>query len=466
MNAQHAHIDSIANLLSSKRANSHVVAFAQSNGDQTDEMSWADFQNDVHHYAAQLTQHSATRIALCFTNSYLFAVGFLATCHANKSLILPGNYQTESLKELSEHFDLLLHDGEMAATTHLASLQVISQPQRNASIRFSSLQLENIAVTLFTSGSSGKAKAICKTVQQLDTEVAILQTLWGATLAHSHIQSTVSHMHIYGLLFRLLWPLCAARPFACDNLEFPEQVMAHANEQTTLISSPALLKRLNAHPVESTAHTPFAAVFSSGGPLPEKAAKDSQQLFSALPIEVFGSTETGGIAFRQQHSSTTPWQLFPGVEAELNGENCLRLRAPHIAGKQWYQTADECQFHDKHTFDLKGRTDRVVKIEEKRVSLVEVEKRLEQLSWIEESATIALEVNDRLAICAVLVLTASGAEEVARLGKGKFWLALRAQLRDWLEPVAIPRKYRLVCEVPLNSQGKRQVDDIKTLFQA
>ncbi|MCV6071529.1 AMP-binding protein, partial [Escherichia coli] len=70
-----------------------------------------------------------------------------------------------------------------------------------------------------------------------------------------------------------------------------------------LVSSPALLKRLNEE------HNPVAirCVFSSGGPLPNQAAQHSHLLFGSLPIEVFGSTETGGIAYRQQHVASTPW---------------------------------------------------------------------------------------------------------------------------------------------------------------
>ena len=105
-------------------------------------------------------------------------------------------------------------------------------------------------------------------------------------------------------------------------------------------------------------------------------------LFEQLPIEVFGSTETGGIAYRQQHSSHELWQLFDGVQAELNQEGCLKLQSPNIAidpdaNNSWYQTADACRFHSATQFELLGRTDRIVKIEEKRISLVEVEQRLE-----------------------------------------------------------------------------------------
>jgi len=457
MNLATAEFSSLANVMNAKRRDTDPVAF-----EHDSIMTWHEFQCDVAQLSEQLITYPAQRVALCFSSSYLFAVGFFASCFANKALILPGNYQTQAVAELSDHFDLLIHDEHVAVVDQLPTLEIgNSENETTLKPSFTALSLEQISITLFTSGSSGKAKAISKTLKQLDTEIAILESLWGQKLANARIESTVSHQHIYGLLFRLLWPLCAGRAFAKHNLEFPEQVTHHADKDTALISSPALLKRLTEEHHSST----LRCVFSSGGPLPSSAANHSKTLFSHLPIEVFGSTETGGIAYRQQQTPSTPWQLFPSVEAELNGESCLRLRAAHIAGDEWYQTADECQFHDKVTFDLKGRTDRVVKIEEKRVSLVEVERRLEQLDWIQESVVIPLQDGKRLTLCAVIVLTHVGQQEIEQLGKGKFWLSLRKNLRDWLEPIAIPRKYRLLDEIPLNSQGKRQVAEIKKLFQ-
>lgn len=450
---------SIENLLCAPRTSATPVAFGQQQV-----ISWCEFQHDVACYMNILSKQEAKRIALCFSDSYLFAVGFFAACYAQKALVLPGNYQTEAVKELQQHFDLLLHDDAVPIATGLKALTVSKLSSSSAetnSVSWQPLDTANLEVTLFTSGSSGSAKAISKSLEQLDIEIAILQSLWGDKINGTRIESTVSHQHIYGLLFRLLWPLCAARAFAIQNLEFPEQIVHHASPDTVLVSSPALLKRLT----QEHQRTPLRAVFSSGGPLANSAAIHSDELFNQLPIEVFGSTETGGIAHRQQFSASTPWQLFPGVEAQLNEERCLRLRSPHINGQEWYQTADECYFHDKVSFELKGRTDRIVKVEEKRISLVEVEKRLEQLEWIEESAVIPKTEESRLSLCAVIVLTEKGHQEINTLGKGKFWIALRKALRNWLEPIAIPRKYRLVDEIPLNSQGKRQVTEIEKLFQ-
>ncbi|MEF1283928.1 AMP-binding protein [Vibrio sp. M250220] len=451
---------SLTDLLCAQRPSLYPVAFAEQNT-----FSWMQFQADIERFQTLLNQHSAEKIALCCANSYLFAVGFFAVCYANKRLVLPGNYQPEAVRELSSHFDLLLHDDLVPVVESVPSLllsrstEPLSEPTPYLS---SPLDVDAVTLTLFTSGSSGKAKAIVKTLRQLDNEIAILESLWGNQLTGSRIESTVSHQHIYGLLFRLLWPLCSGRPFAVHNLEFPEQLVHHASHDTVLISSPALLKRLS----EEHDSAPLRAIFSSGGPLTHSAALHSQELFGSLPIEVFGSTETGGIAHRKQAVPTTPWRLFPSVEAQLNSERCLRLKAPHIDGDNWYQTADECHFHDTVCFELKGRTDRIVKVEEKRISLVEVEKRLEQLDWIEESAVIPQSEGNRIALCAVIVLTPAGEQEITQLGKGKFWIALRQALRNWLEPIAIPRKYRVVDEVPLNSQGKRQVADIEKLFQS
>lgn len=451
---------SLATLLSSPRNDSHCVAF-----DLNNTINWANFVADVSQLSRQLASRNEHHIALCAGDSYRFSVGFFAVCYTQKSLILPGNYQPAALAELSQHFELLLCDEAITIpnSTPTLSLNHLALPNdmRDEAVCFAPLSLETQTVTLFTSGSSGQPKAIIKTLRQLEAEIAILEQLWGEQLIGAKVESTVSHQHIYGLLFRVLWPLCAGRAFARHNLEFPEQVTAHAHPDTVLISSPALLKRLS----QEHQPSPMRTLFSSGGPLPYSASCHAKTLFGQRPIEVYGSTETGGIAFRQQHSATQQWQLFPSVEARLNSEHCLALRSAHIDPNHWYQTADECEFSDQRHFTLKGRTDRIIKIEEKRISLVEVEQRIEQLPWISETAVLPQQDGERLILISAIVLSACGTEKLAQLGKGKFWLLLRSELRQWLEPIAVPRRFRVVKEIPLNSQGKRLVAELETLFQ-
>ncbi|PSW06961.1 AMP-fatty acid ligase [Photobacterium lipolyticum] len=449
---------SLANLMSSPRPDSQPVAITQANI-----VTWSQFNHDVSQLTEQLILSKHLRWAICFEDSYYFAVAFMAAAHARRHIILPGNHQPAALAELSTHFDAILHDGVFQHNFDKAALKLpVSDTEEITNFtHFAPLPLCDIRLTLFTSGSSGTPTAIEKTLDLLDAEITQLDATWGELLSNSTIASTVSHQHIYGLLFRVLWPLCAGLLFERFDLIYPEQVMAHAGQNTTLISSPALLKRLT----DDQATTSYRAIFSSGGPLPPSAAQQSLHLFEQLPFEVFGSTETGGIGYRQQQETTTPWQLFPSIDMALNAEGCLRLRSPFIDPDNWYQTSDQCEPLGADQFMLKGRADRVVKIEEKRISLTEVERRLCQLEWIEEAAVFPQEETNRLILAAVITLTKQGKATLSDMGKGKFWLKLRQELRLWLEPIGIPRRYRAVDEIPLNTQGKRLIRDLELLFK-
>ncbi|MEZ8126702.1 AMP-binding protein [Vibrio splendidus] len=454
---------SLSELLSQNRSPDSIVCF-----DDNSEITWQTFNDDLSRLVHLLFSSPFQRVAICTQDSYLFSVAFLACAVSEKHIILPGNYQPCALAELSEHFDCLLVDDAIGAVevSEVRNIQTLldSNPKAQQPLidNLAPIDLAAIQLTLFTSGSSGTPKAIDKTLEHLDIEIAQLDKNWGDLLKGNQVHSTVSHQHIYGLLFRILWPLCSGVPFARHNLEYPEQILSHANKQSVLISSPALLKRLK----HETKPAQLAGVFSSGGPLPTESAHQALNLLGHLPIEVFGSTETGGIAFRQQESAQTPWQLFDCIEASLNSENCIKLLSPYIDKNNWYQTADECEMVSSNQFILKGRTDRVIKIEEKRVSLVEVEKRLEQLPWISECVVIPFEEPERLILASVLVLSDQGQAKLTTMSKGKFWLMLRSELRKWLEPIAIPRKYRVVDEIPLNSQGKRLTSHIEQLVKS
>ncbi|MEZ8302997.1 AMP-binding protein [Vibrio splendidus] len=454
---------SLSEQLSQNRAPESIVCF-----DDNNEITWQTFNADLSQLVHLLSSSPFQRVAICTQDSYQFSVTFLACAVSQKHIILPGNYQPCALAELNEHFDCLLVDNsigevEVSDVLNIQNLLDSSTSSKQPLIdNLATMDLAAFQLTLFTSGSSGTPKAIDKTLEHLDIEIAQLDKNWGDLLKGNRVHSTVSHQHIYGLLFRVLWPLCSGVPFARHNLEYPEQILSHANKQSVLISSPALLKRLK----HETKSAQLAGVFSSGGPLPTESAHQSRSLLGHLPIEVFGSTETGGIAFRQQESAQTPWQLFDCIEASLNSENCIKLLSPYIDKNNWYQTADECEMVSSNQFILKGRTDRVIKIEEKRVSLVEVEKRLEQLPWISECVVIPFEEPERLILASVLVLSDQGQAKLATMSKGKFWLMLRSELRKWLEPIAIPRKYRVVDEIPLNSQGKRLTSHIEQLVKS
>lgn len=457
----------ISQVMNANRSNKNSAAFPvayQGIHLNSSAISWQQFQQDTYQLSQRLRARSESRWALCFDNSYWFAVAFMAACHSQKHIIVPGNLQPAALAELSQHFDAVLHD-EVINSATLAPHFAFDVPKILKRLEMDLPQFEDladVAITLFTSGSSGQPKAIDKPLSILEKEVAQLQATWGESLQGTITASTVSHQHIYGLLFRILWPLSAGRAFLAQDWQYPEQILEHAAENLVLISSPALLKRLT--PTELSNR--YRAIFSSGGPLPLDAAKTCEALFSHSPHEVLGSTETGGIAHRQQRSNNTPWQAFVGTQIDVNAEQCLKIKSPLVNIENWYQTADQCELLDERHFILKGRADRVIKIEEKRISLSEIERRLNQLDEITEAAVIPYQEPKRLITAAAITLSPIGQAKLKQLGKGKFVLMLRQSLHQWIEPVGIPRRFRVVEEIPLNTQGKRLISDIEQLFHS
>jgi acyl-CoA synthetase (AMP-forming)/AMP-acid ligase II len=190
------------------------------------------------------------------------------------------------------------------------------------------LDLDQCRLSLCTSGSSGEPKRIDKTLRQLANEVEALEQLWGADLGEAWIIGSVATQHIYGLLFRVLWPLCAGRPFVRRQLAFPEDLQRASREHPAFawVGSPALLKRMGDN-LDWPALSAVRRVFSSGGALPADAAQSLQQRLQQWPTEILGSSETGGIAWRQGASL---WQPFADVELSQDSDGALLIASPYL----------------------------------------------------------------------------------------------------------------------------------------
>lgn len=300
------------------------------------------FATQVYHLHQRLQARPEKRWLLACDSSDLFAVGLCAALLSGKQIILPANTQPGTLSELTQEFDAIVSDRPLCEgkiwleLKKELSLPHSPWPQMAEGDEFGEL-------LLFTSGSSGQPKAVRKRLQQLDAEVSVLEQTFAAHLPHCSVIATVSHQHIYGLLFKILWPLAASRPFLSDLVEYPETLSYYTAlfPNLCLISSPAQLSRLpDALEHERQLHTP-SLIFSSGGPLSLEAAQGVKRCYGSLPIEVYGSTETGGIGYRRQQSSDTPWQAFAPMELSNDSDGALLLRSPYLEDDGQYRCEDK-----------------------------------------------------------------------------------------------------------------------------
>ena len=95
------------------------------------------------------------------------------------------------------------------------------------------------SIELFTSGSTGDPKRIRKTFSNFLAESAALEDLWGHDFEAAEIVATVPHQHLYGLTFKIVWPLLSRRPFLAETFGVWEDCLAAMKPGAVLISSPA-----------------------------------------------------------------------------------------------------------------------------------------------------------------------------------------------------------------------------------
>lgn len=325
-------------------------------------------------------------------------------------------------------------------------------------------------IVIFTSGSSGHPKAIRKQWYQLLNELNTLETAFGATLnavagdqpGRPLFVGTVSHQHIYGLLFRLLWPLASGRELLSAPLREDSGVLRLATgTQVVWVASPAHLRRL--HRDAPWHASELAAVFCSGGPLPADAADRLRTLAGQDAIEVYGSSETGGVAWRRQHDDDA-WTPLPGINLTIGADGTASLDSPHLPAGQCYTLDDQLQPLAASRFRLAGRRDRILKVEGKRVSSEAVVNRLLEHPMIVEARVLQPCGEQRLG--AVLVLTPDGRERLARDGRTALARCWREHLAGAVEPMAVPRRWRYPLKLPETAQGKVPLTALEALFSS
>jgi acyl-coenzyme A synthetase/AMP-(fatty) acid ligase len=401
----------------------------------------------------------AQRALLVCDDSYSFIVGLLALLQVGADIVLPPNTQDGTLRQVGPSYDLLVSDRERAAVARTFVLE-----PSDARVGPMPLMVERSRIDFFTSGSTGEMKCIEKTALLLEREAAVLDGLWGEQLADACVHGTVSHQHIFGLTFKVVWPLLAGRCFSTSTHEVWETLLAELSPAAIIVSSPAHLTRLGGlRPLPESLRPRM--ILTAGAPLPIAAAAETQEVFGIAPTEIFGSTETGAAAWRKVSAEAPLWQPLPGVEVHARDGGLLRLRSPFVAGDGWCDLADRVVVAPDGRFGFEGRADRVLKIEGKRVSLQQLEQDIAKLSWI-EAAAVAAVGGARTVIGAVATLSPAGQVELARLGKFHFARLLRRELAATQDAAVLPRRWRFVERMPMDGMGKRRNRDIAALLEA
>jgi acyl-coenzyme A synthetase/AMP-(fatty) acid ligase len=414
--------------------------------------TWGQLLSDVEAVAASLSGASGEVIVAC-GDRYVGAVALLAVWRAGRVAALPPSGRQEAIDALvqARGISLILHDGggEGARARDVRPLL----GRGGAGGPLPSLPAGKTIACVYTSGSTGASVACPKTAGQLLGEAAMLARTFDVGPG-ARVLATVPPHHIYGLLFGTLMPLMGGGVIVRATPLHAETIAAavRAHEADVLCSVPAHLRGLAELP--AGALSGLRRVFSSAAPLEAQLAKRLAAVFDmgGGATEIFGSTETGGIAWRDGSVGPT-WEPLPGVQVSADGGGAIIVRSPFVDEGE-YRGADVVRVEADGRFQLVGRADGILKIGGTRVSVAEIERRLREVPGVTDAAVVAVDVGG-----------ARGHELWAAVAPASLdGAVLRAELRRHVEAVAVPRRFRAVASLPREDNGKLTRERLLALF--
>ena len=447
----------VCELQHTSRPEESVVCF-----DGSSTRTWSEFVSDVSKVRRFLESSDANAWILHCEDSYFFIVALLSMLQSGKKAMVTANRQEAFIKEIKKpEYGFLTDEPFADASAGAVQIQDILNGESVETL-WNTFDKNAAEMVMFTSGTTGEPKSVPKRFSQFENELYELVKVFGDDWVGRKVYSTVNHHHIYGLLFTVLLPMATGLPFRRHRIDYPSELESLAGENAVIASSPAYLKRLAADTDKPIAfkHTPI--IYSSGGPLPEEVARKCEGITGYWTMEIYGSTETGGIAYRQSKNGPI-WKPFEVCKMSIGENDCLNVKSSYILEPEGFTTGDLVEIYDDGRFLLKGRADSIVKIEEKRISLPEVENRLKQTGLVQDVRVVPM-VGKRQYLAAAIVLNADGREKFKDQPKLEINNLFKKHLAQFIENTVSPKKWRYLEELPQDTQGKIKMRDIQALF--
>ncbi|MEZ4527368.1 MAG: fatty acid--CoA ligase family protein [Desulfobacterales bacterium] len=395
---------------------------------------------------------------LCTEDRSLVMASVLAALGTGVKLILPHSFSVQKLAEIRDiqDFRMIISDQERDLAKGMKT--VIPRPD---SAYFSppvpSISPDAPIVSFFTGGSTGRPKIWQKTPRNLFAE-AFFHSRKNAFSEKDCFLSTVPPYHIYGFLFSVLVPFVSSSSLWPETCTFPQQIRMVLTDQeiTVLVSLPVHYRALGS---EEIPENRLRLALSSAGKLDEADGDRFYAQTGTGPTEIYGSTETGGIASRCRAAGEKSLQPFDVIDWKITDE-ILHVRSDFLSpgmesdAQGYFCTGDRAIGAENGGFYLLGRADGIVKVGGKRVDVEEVGEKLKQIPGIADAVVISLP-------------DASGREnDLAALVQGNMDLeTFRNAASQVLEPYAMPRRVCFVEKIPRTSAGKCDRSAMVKFFQ-
>ena len=296
-------------------------------------------------------------------------------------------------------------------------------------------------VTFSTSGATGKPQHVRHTHDSLMDEAhAWAQVFQASSFPVKRIVTLVPCHHIYGFIWGVLLPKALDVPV----IEASHEALPGLLAGDLLVGVPDQWQWL-----AGTIHDVSGPVqgVTSTAPMPDRLHQQLVAADAATPalltrlMQIYGSTQTGGVAWRDRHD--VPYTLAPGRHRSAGGGVELMLRGGALVplGLQ-----DEVRWTGPDQFDLLRRTDMCVQVGGHNVSLAWVREQLLAHPAVKD-ASVRLDTAALLPRLKAFVVLKSPADPCQEAGLQKWAL-------DNLPWYAALSSISFGAELPRSSMGK------------
>lgn len=318
-------------------------------------------------------------------------------------------------------------------------------------------------VHVFTSGSTGLPIRHIKTWDSLAagaTLTAEIIARAGLDISSTLVVGTVPHQHMYGLEASMFVGLAHEFCLADAKVFYPsdlEEAVKHAKEQgfrdVVLVSSPSHLRYL-----EQAIRTmpEISCIISATAPLHVDLERRLEQGGRRTLFEIYGSTETGSLAWRRR-ALTEDWTLLDGFRLYSDNGGWLAA-APHLP--ETTQLCDDIEMTEHGHFRLLGRRGEIVTVAGKRERLDALNAALLAVPGIQDGVVVRKTENDEDHL-KLIVVPMEGAYPVDR---ESLRVRVRRHMLKHVDPIFVPRQIVLVDEIVRDSTGKVTAASIEALL--
>ena len=428
----------------------------------------------------------AERIGVMLPTSGLFPAAVVAAWSAGRTVV-PLNYLLSR-----DDLDYVARDAGLDTIISVGPMLdfVGGAPADTKVIRLEDLKLggippmrpghrwkeDDLAVVLYTSGTSGRPKGVMLTAGNLAANVEQVRE-WASFTRKDTLFGVLPQFHSFGMTVLTLMPLSVGCGVVYSAKFVPKRVLEliRRHRPTAMLGIPGMYNALRMQKsISPEDFTSFRYVVSGGEPLSDDVYEGFKERTGREITEGYGLTETAPVTnwcLPEVQRRGTVGQALPRVDqrifaedgseqpADVDGE--VRIKGPNVMQgylnlpdetaavfdeNGYFRTGDMGRIDEKGFLSITGRIKEMLIIGGENVFPREIEEVLNRHESVKDSAVIGAPDPSRGETALAFVELNDGAEFDAT--------ALRTHCRDTLAQFKVPREIRLVDELPRNATGK------------